>query len=349
MTQGQTVASYASLQQLAAELRLDAAAYRRACEMAELHPDRAGWLRHIDRFLTALGALLIVAGITTFFAWNWADLGSLVKFALIQGGIVAAVVLAWRLGIDAMAGQAALLGAAFLVGVLLAVFGQVYQTGADPYSLFLSWAILILPWAIAGRQAGLWMLFQILVNLAIILYWTQVLYPPEGWWMLAQALGPVVWLGTTVTDSRLASSLFVMNTAALLAWEILAARGLSWMTGRWFPRLTAVGALGTVVAPTIIVIFAAVFESRTGLRFLSPLLFTAALAACFYYYQYRKLDLFILTCCLTGAILVVMSLLIRYMPKDFGSLLLLAVALIVQVAAAAFWLRELSRRWEAEP
>ena len=39
-----------------------------------------------------------------------------------------------------------------------------------------------------------------LLNLTLILYYTQVLHPPDGWWELARLLGPLVWLGSTVTD-----------------------------------------------------------------------------------------------------------------------------------------------------
>ena len=33
-----------------------------------------------------------------------------------------------------------------MIGLSLAVIGQVYQTGADSYLLFLIWTLLILPW-----------------------------------------------------------------------------------------------------------------------------------------------------------------------------------------------------------
>jgi len=220
-----TAASYANVQEMAEQLNLSASAYWRAIEVAQLRPDREDWFRYVDRFLVAIGALLIVAGIAAFFAWNWADLGPMTKFALVESGIVAAVVLAWRLGLDSVAGRASLLAAAFLVGTFLAVFGQVYQTGADPYGLFLVWAVLTLPWAVIGRQAGVWLLLQILLNLTVIMYYTQVLHPPDGWWQLSQLLGPMVWLGATLMDSTLGGYLFSLNAAALVIWE-LGARGV---------------------------------------------------------------------------------------------------------------------------
>jgi uncharacterized membrane protein len=342
----ETTASYANVHEMAQQLKLSAAAYRRAIEIARLTPDRAGWLRYIDRFLIAIGALLIVAGIATFFAWNWSDLNYVVKFALIEGGMVAAVVLAWRFGLHSNAGRICLFAAAFLTGTLLAVFGQVYQTGADPYGLFLAWAVLILPWAIIGRQAGIWMLLQILLNLTVIMYYTQVLNPPDGWWQLSQLLGPLVWLGTTVMDSTLASYLFALNAVALVIWEYGAGRGVAWMQGTLFPRLIAFAALGTVLIPTLIIIVAAGFEEKTGLSVISPVLLLAATGACLYYYQYQRYDLFILTCSLLGVIMVVTSFSIRYMLAGTGSLLILAILVIAQVAGAAWWLRQIAQRWE---
>lgn len=340
-------ATHGSVHELATAIGLDADAYRRAFELSGLSPGRDDWLRWIDRFLAAVGALLVVAGVAAFFAWNWADLPRMAKFALVEAGLVGAVLIAlWR-GLDSVAGRAALAAAAFLVGVLLAVFGQVYQTGADPYGLFLFWALLILPWAIVGRQAGVWLLFQVLLNLTLILYWIQVLHPPDGWWQLSQLLGPLVWLGSTVTDWRLASLLFGLNAAAVIAWELAASRGVRWARSRWFPRIAGVLAFYTVLGPTLIMIFAAGLDHHARMGVVSPLLFAAALAASLWYYQYRKLDLFMLTIAMFGGILVVMSLAIRYLFADFGSTLILALLLIALVAGAAVWLRTISQRWRA--
>ena len=267
---------------------------------------------------------------------------------MIEGGIVAAVLAAWRFRLDSVAGRVSLLTAAFLTGTLLAVFGQAYQTGADPYGLFLAWAILILPWAAIGRQAGIWVLLQLLLNLTVIMYYTQVLHPPDGWWQLSQLLGPVAWLGTTVLDSVLASYLFALNAAALVAWEWGARHGIAWMQGTVFPRLVALLALSTVVIPTVIIIVAAGFEERAEIRAISPILMLAATGACLYYYRYRRHDLFILTCSVLGTVMVITSFAIQFSLRSPGSLLFLAVLVIAQVAGAAWWLRRVAAGWEAE-
>lgn len=346
-----TPATHATVHDLATALTLDEPACNRAVELARLRPDRADWLRYLDRFLAAVGALLIAAGVAAFFAWNWADLHHFAKFALIQAGIVAAALVAWRLSIDSTGGRASLCVAAFLVGVLLAVYGQVYQTGADPYGLFLAWALMILPLALVGRQPGLWLMVLVLSNLALIMYWTQVLYPPNGWWSLARLLGPLVWLGTMVTDSRLAGWLFGMNAAALVLWELAAARGVPWLEGRWGARIIGTLAFLTVLAPTLLITATGGEHTSEHLTLVSPLLFCAALAASYWYYQYRKADLFMLTVGVFGLIFVIMALVARHLPfgafNSFADSLVLAVLLVLQVAGAAWWLKGVSRRRQA--
>ncbi len=226
------------------------------------------------------------------------------------------------------------------------MYGQVYQTGADPYGLFLAWAVLILPWSIVGRQQGLWLLFVELLNLALIMYWTQVLEPPDGLWILGQLLGPIVWLGTLVTNSGLSSAVFCLNVIALVAWEVGSGRGVSWMAGDWFPRIVVFITLATVLPSTLLIILASTFGENIGLGPAPPILLGLATAGCLYYYQYRKQDLFILTCVAIACIMVVTSLAINVFLNDFGSMLFLAMLLIGQVAGSAYWLRNVARRWE---
>jgi uncharacterized membrane protein len=348
MTKFNTAASHSNVQELATKLGLSENAYSRALQLAELAPGRIDWLRYINHFLATIGALLIVSGIAAFFAWNWADLGYMVKFALIQAGVAGTALLAWRLGIDSIGGRVALFSSAFLVGVLFAVFGQVYQTGADPYGLFVAWSILVLPLAIIGRQAALWILLQALLILALIMYWTQVIDPPNGWWQLGQLLGPLVWLSSTLMDSTLASLVFALNAVALIAWEYAVNRNVAWVQGRTYPRVIGFGALSNILIPTVVFIIGASFGEVAKLGVISPVLYVAASVAALYYYQFRRHDLLMLTMLVFGAILVFTTLIGRYLPMDTGSILMLAILLIGQVAGAAYWLRNVSRRWEEE-
>jgi uncharacterized membrane protein len=333
-----------SLLEMAQHLKLTEPAYQRAMILAGLTPSRNDWLLYIDRFLLALGALLVVTGIAAFFAWNWSELGRFTKFALIQTGMVSAVILTWRFSLDSLIGRTGLLAAAFLTGIILALFGQTYQTGADPYSLFLTWALLILPWVLIGRQVGLWILLQLLLNLTLVLYYTQVLHPPLGGWQLTQTLGPLVWLGASIADSTLASALFVLNALALTLWEFGLWRKVAWMQGTLFPRLFAFVALCVVLLPTLLIIMETSTDS--GLSVVSPILLLFATGAALYYYQYRRHDLLILTCTLFGVIVVITALFIRITDIGTGGLLLTAVVIVALVAGAAWWLRHIALVWE---
>jgi uncharacterized membrane protein len=337
------------LQYLARPLSLDESAYQQALKESGLLPDSRRWLSLMSRFLLVYASLLILSGIAAFFAFNWADLPALAKFGLIEAAIVISALLAWYRGLDTLQGQSALFASAFLVGVLLAVYGQVYQTGADPYGLFLGWSALILGWAIIGRQAGLWMLMVVLINLSLILYWVQVLYPPVGMGDdLARILGPMFWLTQTLSDFRLAQLVFVLNTAILLIWEFLAARGIPWMQGRWLPRVVASIALFAIVVATLMLIFASFIEAADRLQYVAPVGFVLFTALCLWYYQKRCHDLYILTVCLVGIIVVITSWIAHASHAGFDIALFLALLVIGQTAGAAVWLRKVAQDWRSE-
>ena len=169
-----------------------------------LAPDAAAWLRFVDALLLLLGGLARASGVVFFVAFNWDSIDTLLQFALVQVALFIAVLAWWRLGLDQPAGQVALLVAAVLLGALLALFGQTYQTGADPWQLFATWALLMLPWAVVGRFAPLWLLWLLLLNLALAMYYKA------RFGLLGAAFGSkddLVWL------------LFALNGLAWIAWE----------------------------------------------------------------------------------------------------------------------------------
>ena len=72
MTKTSAIASHSSILDMAAALGLSEKACSRALQLAGLTPGRIDWLRYIDRFLTTIGVLLIVAGADPyglFVAW----------------------------------------------------------------------------------------------------------------------------------------------------------------------------------------------------------------------------------------------------------------------------------------
>jgi len=134
----------------------------------------------------------------------------------------------------------------------------------------------------------------------------------------------------------------------LIAWEIAVNRNVSWAQGRTFPRLVGFGALSNVLVPTFVFVIGASFGETFKIGVISPALYVAASGAGFYYYQFHRTDLLMLTMLVFAAILLVNTLAGRYLPMDTGTILLLALLLIGQVAAAAYWLRNVTRRQESE-
>ena len=134
------------------------------------------WQKLIYYLLITLGVSFTVSGIIFFFAFNWDEMPKFVKFGLIEALIIACIVVILKVNLDRTVKKIILSGAALLVGALFAVFGQVYQTGADSYSLFLVWAACILIWTIVGNFAPLWLIFMALLNITVFLYFSQIEY-----------------------------------------------------------------------------------------------------------------------------------------------------------------------------
>ncbi|WP_190810377.1 DUF2157 domain-containing protein [Flagellimonas sp. S3867] len=139
-----------------------------------VYNDSTAWLRFLKLFLLGLGASFITFGILFFFAYNWEDLHKFVKIGLIEGLVVAITLVVLFSRLSGFTKNILLTAASILVGVLLAVFGQIYQTGANAYDLFLGWTLLITLWVIVSNFAPMWLLYIILINTTFILYTGQV-------------------------------------------------------------------------------------------------------------------------------------------------------------------------------
>ena len=159
---------------------------------------------------------MALSGVVYFFAYNWAQIPPIAKFGTIQIGIVAAVgAQRCRFGLTRTNGQVLMVGASVLVGVFLAVFGQVYQTGADAYELFTAWSVLILGWCVISNFAPQWALWLAVTNVALGLWWRQAALPTEEMQMLIYGY------------------LALLNGAALAVREWGTLRGVDWLAPRW--------------------------------------------------------------------------------------------------------------------
>lgn len=305
-----------------------AASLPRALAIAGVRPTPADWRRFLDRLLLWMGCVLLAAGLVFFIAYNWHELGRYAKVGLVEAALLATLAAVWRLGLEAAAGRAALFTAALVVGALFALIGQTYQTGADAYELFATWALLILPWTLLGRSALLWLLWLALVNLVVVLY----LRVTPGLFGLLFSFERTLWL------------LLAVNTLALAAWETAAAAGVRGLQPRWAPRLVATAAGSAVTLLAVL----RILEEEDSSAWALPV-WLAWCTAAGWVYRYRRPDLYVLAGGVLSLIVVVAVFFVKQLDRndDAGAFLLVALLVLGLSAAGGWWLRRVAREIEA--
>ncbi len=302
---------------------------RAALDAAGALPTVDQWRGFLDGVLLFMGAVLLGASAIFFFAFNWQDLSRFAKFGLVQVLILVTLALMWKLGLERTAGRAALLTASLLVGALLALVGQTYQTGADTFELFAAWAFAILPWALVARFPLLWVVWLALVNLAISLYSLTFRWSWQGI--------PIV-----MAPENLAWLLFGFNTVALVVWEGLAAAGIVWLRERWSPRILAFASGGLATALAVYDIFDWHGFSEWG----SPVWLAWMIAAYAAYRHWTK-DLFVLA----GGVLSLTVVAATFLSKatrfnDAGAFLFIGLVVIAISGLGGWWLKQVANEEE---
>jgi len=299
--------------------------------------DDAAWATWAGRVILALGAGHLLAGILSFFAYDWADLSAFAKFATVEAGLVIALAGAWFAGIERAIGQVLLIAASILVGVLLAVIGQVYNTDADYYVLFVAWAVLILPWTLASRSAAHWVVWLVVLHLALSLYGEQVLIP-EG----------------RLTESALEIGLGALAALVLALREAAVRKGMAWLAGAWTRIVLLIATLGLLCWPAV----AYVLDWEGEIH--APAAFVIALALAAVAYRRWLPDFAASTAVIGFAALFAIALGYRVIEEAIGfdwqdeTRLVASVGLLVLWSAAAMGLaakllQALRRRLEPRP
>ncbi len=297
--------------------------FPRALEVAGFLPSRAAWRKFLDRLLLWMGVALLASGLIFFIAYNWTALGRFARMLLVEAALAAAILSIVRFGVDRPAGKAALFGASLILGGLLALIGQTYQTGADTFELFAGWAVMILPWVLAGRFPALWLLWVALVNLAVTLYF-QTLPTMFGVWFNERT----IWV------------LFAFNSAALAVWDALSARGVSWLSPRWAPRLLATAG---GMAVTVLAIRQIMDSYGHDASVWSVPAWVAWLAVLYAAYRRALKDVFMLAGGVLSAIVVVAVFLANLLShSDAGGFLMVGLVVIGLSSAGGWWLRNVA-------
>ncbi|MDF2188628.1 DUF2157 domain-containing protein [Paraflavitalea sp. CAU 1676] len=298
-----------------------ASSARKALE-EHVHPGRKDWKQFLELFLIGTGVAFTLAGIIFFFAYNWDSLHKFVKIGLIEGLIVACTLVIVFSQLNKTLKNILLTAAAVLVGVLLAVFGQVYQSGADAYDLFLMWTIAIIIWVLIAHFAPLWLVFITLINTTVFLYADQVAnnWPKMSPFMIS----------------------FFINSGFVLAGVILGRLRPSAKPPEWLMIVVALGAI--VMASTGLIAGKLMsrfnFDSLLGIgdpNFVALLIGSLVLYAAGLWYGFKQRKLFYLGAVPFSAIVVVSAFILIDADNDIV-FLLITLFVIIATTLLIRWL-----------
>ncbi|OZI66243.1 GDYXXLXY domain-containing protein [Bordetella genomosp. 11] len=295
---------------------------------SELH----AWRAFLARATLALGLLLLASAVVCWVAANWGAMTKVQRLAGAQVLLAASALLAAFLYARpartpvAAHGRACMVGlASVLLGALLALVGQTYQTGADTWELFALWSGLMLPWAVAARSQGVWLFWIVLANIALaLLLGERVL----SWWVVFDGPG---------FPSLIVSA---ANLLMLAIWEFCAWRGHA-RTGVG-PRVLVLLAVGVLA---LALMFGESVVERLGTY--TGLAWVGVTLVLGYFYTRIRLDLVILALLAAGVVCVSLRVVGEWLLRiDPGVWVALPLAglLMGEAVVAARWLRSLASR-----
>lgn len=326
-----------------------------------VYPSKRSWLFFFDKALLIIGIVALVLSLVFFVAFNWQHMGKMGKFALVEAGLVVSMVLYVALSFRRrlrLIRQLLLLIASVITGSLLALFGQVYQTGVDTWQLFFGWAVLITPWVVIARFPALWLLWLGLINTCLMLYLDVAnlslldnLYQSIAQVAMLALINFIafnLWLISIDKPHSQPVSIhkFPANKASthkssspLVTSKInqLTKSSLHWST-------YVVGLLSTCFITYLAIV--PVFENINSLAMLIAVI--AWLGWCgfmLWRFYHRRVDLLMLTYLSFSIISVVMFWVGESLLDDFdaGGFLILTLLLIGMSSAAVVWLRKVAR------
>lgn len=287
-----------------------------------VYNDKEMWQKFLRLFFITLGVGFATAGIIFFFAYNWADLNKFTKIGMTQALVIATTIVALLPKINQNIRNIILTGASFLVGVLFAVFGQIYQTGANAYDFFLAWTLFIALWAVISNFAPLWLLFIVLINTTFILYTQQV---AKDWDEIF-----IVTIIFCINAIALISSLLLKNLKKISTIPI------------WFTHILALGCAVIATFGMIIVIF----DNHEIFSLLFTILVVTTYALGIWHGLNSK-SVFYLSIVSLSIISIITSLFINF-SNDSGIFLLVSLFVIASVTVIIMTLINLQKKWKNE-
>ncbi len=287
----------------------------------EIYPNASSWYTFIDHMMLWLGGVALAVSVVFFTAWNWNKVGRFAKFGIVEFLLILSIAVYYKFGHEKVAGKAALLISTLLLGVLLALFNQTYQTGADPWHLFFNWAILMLPWALIGRFPGIWLVWTALIDLSIFLFINTF---------------QNIFLSFSLFTNTF-FFIFFVNALILTAFELLRTK-CPWLSKQWALRVLAAGNAVPITMIVVNVIF------NNGEDEIFPwLAWFLWLGAMYYIYRKVKPELFMLACLCISVIVVIVSLMLYNWHLNASNALVTAFVIIALGAGSVFWLKKINQ------
>lgn len=330
------------LDMLASKGQLSPHHVEQAALTLDIYPNKQRWYEFIRHALLVLGFSAAALSLVFFVAYNWFELGKMGKFVLVQSAMV--LTIAGYVYVAAKRNHPfieslLLFVVSLITGALLALVGQVYQTGADTWQLFFNWALLIIPWVWLARLPALWLLWLGLLNAALMLYLDVASLPFD-----------------TRSDASVVKQMLIagLNFSAFILWRAFdggtfrdkSLTSDATLSAHRFKRSNWALYVVAGICSFAMTLLAVRVVTEIEMVWMLPLfaMWLLWVGLMLRWYRYQQVDLFMLTCVCMSVIAVVMFLLARFIADhNAGTYLLLALILVGLSSGAVMWLKNLDK------
>lgn len=306
------------MRQLAEYIQLDSRTWKQLFDK-HIHPNSDNWKMLFKYMLIIMGIGFFVTGVFFFFAYNWDAMHKFVKLSIVELLLIISLFFAIRYRKKAIISNILLTTSSLLVGAMFAVFGQVYQTGANAFDFFLGWTIFITLWTIVARFEFLYILFFILIHLCIRFYTEQLaFYWSEKTEIYYHTLLSVIYF------------IFFSLTASRFSWK------------HWFIQLLTLSSFFFSTTAICIVIHSSYHLHSLGITALYIIILAYTL-----YFALQHKSIFFLSVLALSVIIVGASLLLK-VNSDSSMFLLVSLYIIASITATIMKLLSLQKKWKHE-
>ena len=308
---------------------IDTSNIDQALEIAQTNHSPQQWQTFISQLLLWLGLTAIAIGTIFFFAYNWGDLSTFQKFALIQGLLLISAFSYSQTDDQSNISTAILFFMALLIGSLFALFGQTYQSGKDPWQLFLIWTLFITPLALTSKSSSLWLLWLSLANFTLFLYFES----RHGLF------------GIIFQNERRVLLYALLNLIPAVAFELFYGKKL--IANRIASQVAIIVAM---VAFTWVSIYSVFEFYGTNNKSYDLIVYLLWMSGIYYFYRSKVTDVLILSSWVVSGIVFIMAVVARVIGGGFdeGTLLLMAFLLIGLSTTGVKWLMKLLKHESAK-